>query len=401
MKKRLLASLLVVIYFLTFLTGCWDRKELNELGIVVALGFDKESQTGKIQLTSQIIRPGSLQKQSGGSKEPPYEIVVTTGKTVLEAIRNTVKEFDRRSFFSHVSVIVVSEAIAREGLNDIIDFISRTHEIRKMAWIVTAQGDEARKVLGIKHGITSVQASYMEGIIKRQISESESASSQVIDFIKEMPGEGMNPITGVFSVASVEKVSTENNKVEKSEGLKLSGIAVYKKDKLAGFLNNEESRGLNFALAKIKSCTMRVPSLQDKSKGTSIEVKKVNSSIKPSIIEGKVSFSIEVKVTGNITEVDDTTDVSKPHEIEKINNEFKEFISNNINMAVSKIQKELKTDVIGFGSAFERKFPKEWRELKDKWDLLFPDIAYSIKVDSKINLTGMLLKPIPTKETSD
>ena len=37
MKKCMFVLLILSL----FLTGCWDRRELNELGITMALGIDK------------------------------------------------------------------------------------------------------------------------------------------------------------------------------------------------------------------------------------------------------------------------------------------------------------------------------------------------------------------------
>ena len=70
MNKKIVAVILTITFSSLLLTGCWDRKELNQLGIAMAIGLDK-GDDGKIQLTSQIVRPGAMEKQGGGN-EPPY-----------------------------------------------------------------------------------------------------------------------------------------------------------------------------------------------------------------------------------------------------------------------------------------------------------------------------------------
>src|SRR3954447_26200013 len=97
------------------LTGCWDKTELKELGIVMGIAVDKNSDTGDYILTSQMLRPSALNTQSSSS-EPPFEKVVTTGKTIYEAIRKANLEFDRKGFYAHNKVVLVSEDIAKEGL---------------------------------------------------------------------------------------------------------------------------------------------------------------------------------------------------------------------------------------------------------------------------------------------
>lgn len=396
MTGRIIAVFLIIAVTLLSLTGCWDRKELNELGIVVAVAIDKSNDTGNFLLTSQVVRPSALKKQQGGGgNEPTYEIVVTKGRTIYGAIRNTVKEFDRRSFFSHIKVIVVSEAIARESMAEIIDFISRTHEIRKISWLMVSRGVEAGKVLGIKHGIENVQATYMEGIIKRQEVNLETTTSHVIDFIQKMTGEGDNPITGVFDAVSAKEVQQGGTGTEIREALVLSGTAVYRKDKLVGFLNNQDTIGLNLVTGVSKNGIIEVPALKNKNKKISIEIKKVESKIKSTITDGKVHINVKIKLSGNITEVEDATDVSDPGIIDSINREFGDLIKKNAETTVRKVQKELQTDVLGFGKVFQKDNPEEWESyVKGQWDALFPDIVCTISVDSSVKLTGLLIKPL-------
>ena len=81
--KRIIAGLVIPMLIIFAFTGCWDRKELNEVGIVMALGIDKDCKDGMIHLTSQVVRPSELKKQGGGSMEPSYDLVTTTNETVF------------------------------------------------------------------------------------------------------------------------------------------------------------------------------------------------------------------------------------------------------------------------------------------------------------------------------
>jgi spore germination protein KC len=381
------------------LSGCWDRKELNQLGIVMAIGLDRDQAANKIVLTSQVVRPASLGKQSSGGKESPYDIVITSGNTVFEAVRNTVKEFDRRSFFSHVKVIVVGESLAREGLKDVIDFVSRTHEIRRFTWLIVTNGSSARDILGVKHGIENVQATYMDGIIKRQERDSDVTTSSIIEFIQKMQGESINPTTGVFKIVEVESISSEENEPQPKEGIIISGTAAFQKDKLAGFLNEVETRGLNLITGGKTATVVNVTSPVNEEKLIAVEFKSNGNTIKPVYENGKLAFIIKTKVIGSITEVqDDAMDISDPEQFDKVNDKLKEFIHNNMDITVKKVQGDLKTDILGFGSAFERKYPKEWEKVKDDWEKIFPEVSYRIEVDASLQKSGLLQKPLTARK---
>ncbi|WP_242855786.1 Ger(x)C family spore germination protein [Ruminiclostridium josui] len=369
------------------------------MGIAMAIGFDKGAD-GRVQLTSQIVRPAAMEKQGGGN-EPPYELVISSGDSIFEAIRRTIKEFDRRSFFSHIKVIVVGEDYAREGLGDTIDFITRSHELRKTTWLVVTSDCKAAEVLGVKHGLEKIQANYMEGILKSQKIDSSSAVSKVIDFIKTMPGEGKNPITGVFKLINVKSVPIEGTEPEERKGLELNGAALFKKDKLVGFLDYKETLGLNILIGKCSKTSINVEALKDNSSSkVTIELIKIKCSIKPSINDkGNILFNISIKAEGNMTEVDQDLDVTNLQLFEQINNKFSNYIKLLTDKTIKNIQENMKTDVLGFGRAFEIKYPKTWSKIKNKWnDEIFPNVSYTLKVDTCLNRTGLTLKPLNAKK---
>jgi spore germination protein KC len=392
--NRFVAAILMITFSSMLLTGCWDRKELNQIGIAMAIGLDK-SEDGKIQLTSQIVRPSAMEKKGGGN-QPPYELVISSGDTIFEAIRHTVKEFDRRSFFSHIKVIVVGEDFAREGLGETIDFITRSHELRKTTLLVVASGSKASEVIGIKHGLDKIQANYMEGILKNQKVESSSAVSRVIDFIKTMPGEGINPVTGVFKLVDVMGVSSEGNEPEVHKGLKLTGSAVYKKDKLAGFLDNNDALGLNIITGKCKKVTINVKAPNNST--VAIELIRTKCTIVPLIKKGKTSFKVVIKAEGNLTEVEGSIDISNQQVFDSIDREFAKHLKSITEDCIKKVQYEMKTDVLGFGRAIEIKHPKYWKKIEKQWNDMFPTVAYNVDVGTHLNRTGLSLKPLNAKK---
>ena len=400
--KRIVAGLVIPMLMVFAFTGCWDRKELNEVGIVMALGIDKDCKNGMIHLTSQVVRPSELKKQ-GGSMEPSYDLVTTTNETVFEAIRDTVKKFDRRSIFSHVKVIVIGENMAREGLTEVIDFITRTHEIRSFTWIMIAKDSEAKDVLGVKRGIEKIQANYMAGIIKRGSKYVDETATSIIEFIKKTPGEGIQPVSGVFELEKESCEPPQEKKLTQNESkiLALAGTAVFKKNKLVGYLNTEETRGFNILTKKKDNAAIHVASPINKDSHISIEVKSIKSNIKPEIREGKIYFNINVKAEGNITEDEDNIDISNVEIFYMVNEKFKEYVKKEVSISVDKIQKDLKTDVLGLGDVFQRKFPKEWNSIKDQWDTVFPETVCEINVDTRLVRTGLFLKPVNAKEVKE
>lgn len=396
MIKKIFLIFIALTFTCLPLTGCWDRKELNEIGIVIAMGIDKENENGKYVVTSQVINPSPPANTQ--SKKSPTELVTASGDSLFEAVRNNSKKFDRLSYFAHVRILVVSDKVAQEGIKDVIDFLIRAHQLRNNIWFMVSQNKEAREVLAINCGIEDIQAYYLEGIIKGKKLNTEISSAILLDIVKKIQGNGISPTTGAFKIIDEKNESEGQDNPAGKKCVRLSDTAVFNKDKLVGYLNNVETRGFNMIMENTKSTAIRVPANKEENKYIAIDIRKVKSHIKPQMIDGKISFIINIKVQGNIFEVQDNTDVSELEEFYKVNDKFKKAIEHDVNKAIVKIQKELKADILGLGSALYASYPKEWKKVKEQWDTDFVNAPYTVKVETHLNRTGLILKPAHVTE---
>ena len=68
-------------------------------------------------------------------------------------------------------------------------------------------------------------------------------------------------------------------------------------------------------------------------------------------------------------------------------------IKNEIYATLKKAQ-ELNTDIFGFGEEYHKYFKKDWDDLKEKWDTLFPSLQVQVEVKAKVTATGVISKPV-------
>jgi spore germination protein KC len=54
----------------------------------------------------------------------------------------------------------------------------------------------------------------------------------------------------------------------------------------------------------------------------------------------------------------------------------------------------LDADVFGFGDAVHRKYKKEWKDLKPRWDEIYPRIEVVVKVKTHLNEIGDVSKAL-------
>jgi spore germination protein KC len=74
----------------------------------------------------RLINPSELAtSQSGGGKSVPTILNVSKGRSISESVRKASMTVPKKMHFSHISLVVVGEEAAKEGINQIIDALIR------------------------------------------------------------------------------------------------------------------------------------------------------------------------------------------------------------------------------------------------------------------------------------
>ncbi|MBW5446504.1 Ger(x)C family spore germination protein [Cohnella sp. CFH 77786] len=391
----------LIICSLLILTGCWDKRELKKIGIVTAIGVDKGSDPGDLIFTAQVMDPTALEEGTSPEKAS-VELVSSTGKTVFEGLRKLLQDFDRRGYYAHNKIIVVSEKLAKEGLLPVLDMMKRSIEVKSYVWLCIAKGTEARKVLGVKQeGIENVQANYLKGIVENKRSNFNSATLTMLEFYKIVLGSGRHPVVTTFSIVKKESLPVEEKELGPvTDHVRLSGGTVFQKDKLVGFLNEVETRGYNWTVGRAENGIIPIPSVIDEGKPASIEIISTEAKIKPEMKARSVSFTIEINERIVLVEDQGLGEIKTDQQwflyLEKVEREAAKKTEREVEKAVRKA-KELRTDFLGLGSALNKKYPKTWKKMEDQWDRELPDLEVNVKANVRIVGSGELRGPLKAK----
>ncbi|MDA8235641.1 MAG: hypothetical protein M0Z31_12735 [Clostridia bacterium] len=94
---RILASLLILLLLTSFLSGCWDRRELEEQAFVLTIGIDKGPIPSSFLWTFQIAVPrqlagGQTAGGGGGGAQQPSTIISIESTTIFGAL-NLINSF--------------------------------------------------------------------------------------------------------------------------------------------------------------------------------------------------------------------------------------------------------------------------------------------------------------------
>lgn len=172
---------------------------------------------------------------------------------------------NHKVLLSHVQIIVIGEELAKEGIMDPLDFFERDHGFNLRADILVAKGITAKQILNGESELEKIPAVHLISIMKNEKDVANIKRIMLTDLLKEIGSSGKDPAIGVIeTMRKKEKLLIEDMKVERA--------AVFKKDKLVGWLTPLETRGLLFVEDKVQSGIINISNPLDRSKKIGIEI---------------------------------------------------------------------------------------------------------------------------------
>ncbi|MGQ4681525.1 Ger(x)C family spore germination protein [Paenibacillus polymyxa] len=400
MKDKGLLRIILCILIIMLLTSCWNRRELNELAIVTGIGIDKAPDKEEYEVTFQIVNPSSTATSTGANTgQSTTTVYSTTDRTLFGAFRKTSKKTARQLFFAHTQLVVIGEAFARSGINEIFDVFERSHELRLNSTVLVSRGVDANAVLKILLPIESLPAI---GMVKKAKNTAkiwgENKNINIFELINEITGEGEVAISGIRIIGDREegkkKASLEQTEVKAI--LSINGLGVFKKGKLTAWLEGSEAKGTLWVQNKIDQTIVNIDT-ENMEASVAVHINYSKTDINVELQGGIPVFHVHIQEEGKVNETRGFVDFSSADEIMKLEEQLAEHTKEEVIQSIQAAQR-LKSDIFGFGNELKRLRPKEWEAVKEQWDSLFAQGKLDIRVEAYIRGTGMRLKPYMNKD---
>ncbi|MFB7121584.1 Ger(x)C family spore germination protein [Bacillus tropicus] len=395
MRNKICFLLLVLL----ITTGCSNYRELNKLAIVIGAGIDYDKNKQEYIVTYQAINPRGVPTSAISS--PGNELAVInyqgSGKTIVEASRNSSKKISRQSLYYHTSLIVIGEAAAKKGLNFILDVYERDPKVRTSLPVLIARNTSAKDILDIiPSGFTRITSKeFLDKLENTSTLLGEnSMNSKVYQVIAALTSLGNEPAISGISIAGNKKQGWTKNNLEttKRTYTVINGIGIFRNGRLVKWLDGTKEKSVSIINNTMKQTSINVPC----KKGTelSVVISRAKRDVKVHIKEKKAFIDLSIHANGYIGEAVCDEDLRKITTLTNIEKRVEQKIKKDIQNGIREVQK-VKTDIFGFGDVLHRSHPKEWRKVKDHWNELFSKASVHIKVKVNIDSTGMRTKSYP------
>lgn len=390
---RKLTILMIHCILTVVLTGCWSRVEVNDIAIVTATAIDKIND-GKIRLAIQVAIPKQLGPVGIGGSGAQKETTVVyseTGETVMDASRRLQEKMPRRVFFSHSRNLIIGENVAKDGIYPIVDFFSRAREARLRGYILFCKGEAADL---LKAAPTLER--YSSEAIREMEKEGVGISITQKDFIDMLTTEGISPVAAQVTLKPIS-VNGDKNSMRTPA---IVGSAVFRQDKLIGWMNDKETRGILWLRDELKKATLTVSVPKEKGGGNiSVQLMKASTKVNPILEQGKVKINVEIHAKGELFENGSKLDPGDPEVLRYLQTLLEIDVKERTQLALHKVQKEFRSDVFGFGNAVYRSYPAYWKKtLSKEWKDEFPELQVSVNPKVFIVRTGLSTKTPEMKD---
>ncbi|MEI7025826.1 Ger(x)C family spore germination protein [Paenibacillus sp. y28] len=381
------AILLLCFVLCTILSGCWNRRELNELAICVGLGLDKAE--GGYQVTVQLVNPGEVASKKSSTRAPVITFT-EKGTTVFEAFRRMTTFSPRKIYFSHLRTLIIGEELARSGISEALDIVTRDHEFRSDFYVVVAKHTSASKVLEVLTTVDKIPAiKLFSSLTTSQKVWAPTATVKLDELITDLTSMGKQAVLSTIEiVGKPEQMNREKNAdyIAPPTQLKYTGLGVFKSDKLIGWLGEQDSKSYNFIVNKVENTV--VPLNCPDGGVLTLEAIRTTTQIKGYIENNQPKAKVIVRLEDNVSEVECHFDLTKPENIEQLQQIANEHVKSLLGTTIQKVQSKYQVDIFGFGEAIHRADPKMWTQLKEDWDQHFSTMEVIVESDVRIRRLG-------------
>jgi len=401
---------ILCILFLAFplISGCWDRLELEDRAVVLGISIDDagpeaEKQEDEIshlrgkfpapkdemiRIAMQIALPGRIplgpgESGGGGAGKDSQQsvwVIDVVGHSIDDAIMNLDQQISGRLFFGHLRVIVVSEAVAKRGLQNLNDYLRRNAEVRRMAWMMISKGP-AIQLMKASPKLERVPSLYLMSTLDEAIKTGKLPTDYVGMFWSNSSKKGQEGF-----LPYVQLIREQN--------VEIKGLAFFKNDKMVGVTQPIEIAGYMGIKGISRSGYRGMVQLDDDGTATLYAIHR-KSIIRAQIKNGHPHITVSIMIELNLEEkLTEQTPINRSDLLENLERQDE--------IAIAKLYKDLikqtqekQSDIFGFGEYVRAKQPNYWNrniKTKEKWQNMYKDITVDVKVDSKIRRIGMKAK---------
>lgn len=359
-----------ILLLCCLLSGCWDYAPLEDKYIVTGIGIDISEQD-PMNMDISVLGISNIQANATMHGE---------GRTVSDALRSIQNRIDKAVLISHLKIVLISDRIAKKGIQTYLDILSRNSQIRSDTQIALVHGRAADYFVQKNFSIP-IDASYY--------SDTFQLSETIVD-----PHE--------FFLNSILFRLSEDGKGfaipylrwdPKQKLLVWSGIGLFNNGFFKDTLDERETvayylikGSLSRAMITIGRSSPQLP----KAQAVSIRIFSPSRKLSWSDQNGVKTINLSIQLKDEIIEASPLN--NRPitsQELEHLQNDVNHDLTHLLHSVMDKIQKTDRMDPFGFQEKARVQWPNWYQG--DHWNEQFSAVKWKFDVQILIERFGKFI----------
>ncbi len=370
MEKKLLCFLLLSI--LTIISGCYDSEDIDRRMIVSPIGIDSKPD-GKLLVTFRmfLLTPngeGTLEKTSG-QKSKNFIIRSATSPGIFPALNQVQVQDDHSIFIGQCRALIFGEDLAKTGLKSSLDFFSRMPTFPPTAYVVIGR-PTAETIQNINWPETEMHDQNIRWFFSNRANQKFGVKRWT--FYRDIYDPLQDPLIPIVT-------PLDNN-----QSFKMTGLAVFREDRMVGELNMEEAT--LFELLRDPGKESRISLSMNQVHATFYAVTG-RKKIKVSYLMNRPLYQITLRLSAFLGEICGVESILTEKDITQLRVKTEKYLERSLVKMLRKLQ-YMKSDPLGLGNYFRAKQPKHFSI--HKWPRDYEQVEFKVNVKLFIERLGVL-----------
>lgn len=277
--------LFISIAMSIFMTGCFDKVELEDRGLVLSIGIDgiynssDESNKFIVSLAFPDVSEKSAEEKINSA------IKKVEGTTISNCIDLIDSMTSSDLYFGHTKVVVIGKSILEDEilLKEVIDFLERNREISRKIIVVGSMGNAYDIIEAIPDG-EKMLGIYISDFYKNNLNPDFTYRLDLDEIIQNLLTSGDTIVPNIEVAES---------------GIQFNGLILLKDYEFKGYMDHKLTKSLIY-LMNSSACG----EISVKFEEILIPLDIINKSISKNVIEqdGKIYIDVDIKMNVSISE---------------------------------------------------------------------------------------------------
>ncbi|MDZ5473119.1 Ger(x)C family spore germination protein [Bacillus sp. 31A1R] len=372
-------NILTIIILLIPVTGCVEKNQLEQLGLITAVGFDYSDKKDVIKGTA-VLQTFDPQMKNISN------IISDEGKTSKGIRENENLKSNNKLVSGQLRVVVFGEEVAKDGTGRLVDTLNRDATIGNMLYISVAKGTAEDLLKKNKIEASQNLGTYLYQLIKQNVEEELVISPTLYEYNHSFYDEGKDPVIPILKLDAGDIV--------------ISGAGLFKDDQYIEELKLNKLFFLKVLIDQYKAGALELElpidelkkfikdDVSDKEK-LILTVDNINSNRKIKLLDKeKPKFSVEVNLETRVLEISENVDLGNPEVVKILKKITEKEIKKEMSNLIAHFQ-NLGIDPVGFGNFYNSRVRgKNFKQ--EEWREMLKTAEFDIRINNKIVRTGVI-----------